>query len=289
MKQNIFLGDIISIYEAQTRIERLKSKRGSGDIITTILVYLLKKKIIDNALVVKMSEKDPWKAEPFIAKTEEEIISARGSKYTFVPNHHLLNNLSKKSVLVGLPCQIRKCRDKDILKLGLFCGLNFSPRGLDYLLKYLKVKKEDVRKLEYRAPDTKAFVVELKDGQKREVRGYSSLAYFFTNKMCLFCKDYANHFADISVGDRHKDWSAVIIRTKRGNNIFKEMMENGYIKANKISKEDFLKKRMTPLMQKEKRGGFINTPLVRPRRKWVEYIPLRILNYIGSKIGRILK
>ena len=259
-----FLGKIISIYEAQTKKEELKSKRGGGDIITTLLIYALENKMIDKSLLVKMSEKEPWRAIPFIARNKQEIITASGSKYIFVPHKNYLTKLDSKSALVGLPCQIEICQNKNILKLGLFCGLNFSPRIINYLLKKtLCVKREDILKVDYRAPYSKAFTVYLKNGEKKEIKGYSSLAYFFTNKKCIFCKDYTNHFADISVGDRHLNWSAVIIRSNRGKYLFECAIKDGYIKANKITKEDFLDNRMTPLMQKEKRGGFINTPLVR--------------------------
>lgn len=289
IKKTKFLGNIISIYEGQTNIKELISKRGGGDIVTTLLVYSLEKRIIDKALVVKMSEKEPWKAIPFIAKTKKEIISASGSKYTFVPNYHLLEQLDEKSAIVGLPCQINTCVNKKIFKLGIFCGLNFSPMILEYLFKKMKVEKKDIESLDYRSPTTKAFTVKLKNGEKKSIAGYSSLAYFFLQKKCLFCKDYSNHFADISVGDRRPGWSVIIVRTEKGRDIFSKALRNGYIKAKKINKEDFLKKRMTPLMQKEKRGGFINSRFVRPRGKWIESVPFPILKHLGDKIGKLIR
>ena len=36
-------------------------------------------------------------------------------------------------------------------------------------------------------------------------------------------------------------------------------------------------------------GGFITTPLVRPRGKWIEHIPLSILRYLGNKIGKFIR
>ncbi|MEM2914918.1 MAG: Coenzyme F420 hydrogenase/dehydrogenase, beta subunit C-terminal domain, partial [Candidatus Bathyarchaeia archaeon] len=237
--------------------------------------------IIDEALVVKRANKEPW-ALPAIARTPNEIIEAMGSKYTFVSFDNIVKKLSSNSAIVGLPCQIRRYQNA-YFKLGLFCGLNLSPRGIDYLLKKLGVKKEEIKALDYRAPEG-GLLVELKNGSKLTYKNYSWLAYFFSYSKCLYCKDNTNHYADISVGDRKPEWCNVIIRTQNGEEIFMRAEKEGYIKINSLTKEDFLTRTMSPLFQKELRGGYINTKLVRVRGRWIEFLPLNVLRFMGNLI-----
>ena len=99
--------------------------RLGGNIITTLLIFLLRKGIIDECLVVGMSKKKPWKAVPLIAKCEEDVLRASGSKYVFVPYHKIVKKLKKKSAVVALPCQSR-ILPHTVIKLGLFCGSSLS-------------------------------------------------------------------------------------------------------------------------------------------------------------------
>jgi len=226
---------------------------------------------------------EPW-AEPNIAKTAEEIIEAAGSKYCFVPFGDLAEVLCDKSAIVGLPCQIETRKDSKMLKMGLFCGLNIALQGMQYLIEKLGIRKEDIQKLDYRAPGG-GLLIRLKDGRILRYGSYFWLAYFFTYKKCLYCKDNTNHYADISVGDRKPEWSNVIIRTPRGRNLFNRAIVEGYLKANRLTEKGFLARTMSPFIQKEVKGGYINTRLVRPRGKWIRFVPLSLLRRLGIFIN----
>lgn len=280
------LGSYKELFEAQSTLESLRSR--GGGIVTCLLIYAINNRIVNEALVVRQSNNEPW-AEPVIARTPEEVMEAAGSKYTFIPQGALLKKLGNKSAVVGLPCQIRELENKNILlKLGLFCGLNLSPRGLNYLLRKINITKDEIEELDYRAPGG-GLLVELKDGTKVSYNGYSWLAYFFSYKKCLYCTNYTNHYADISVGDRRSGWSNVIIRTDIGKEIFARAVDDGLIRANPLTEEEFLTIVMSPLFQKELRGGYINTKLVRVRGKWIEYMPLRVLRLAGNLIYQYTK
>lgn len=237
--------------------------------------------------MVKSSKQEPW-AKPIIAKTTSEVIEAAGSKYCFVPYRVLVNELCDDSAIVGLPCQIRAHKDLGILKLGLFCGLNLSPRGLDYLIEKLGINKEDISELEYRTPGG-GLSIRLKNGKKVKYDWPFWLAYFFSYRRCLYCTDYTNHHADISVGDRRPEWSNVIIRTKKGKDLFMKAVEDGYIRAYAITQKQFLAKTTSSLIQKEVKGGYINTKLVRVRGNWIRHVPLSILRLMGLLIYRYTK
>lgn len=283
------IGGYIDIFEAQTRISSLKDNRGGGNVVTTLLTYALSNKLIDEALAVRYSDNKPAEAIPFLAKTTDEIATCSGSKYTFVSYNGLTDRLGSRSAVVGLPCQIRQM-NKRLLKIGLFCGLNLSYYGLRYILKKLKLKSDDIVCLDYRAPGRKGLFIKLKDGREEYFSSYWWLSFFFCYKKCLSCSDYTNHFADISVGDRRQDWSVVIVRTKEGNDLFNDAVNSGYITARRITLNDFLSKRMSPMIQKELRGGFINNRLIRLfRGKWVEYLPMSWLRQLGMYIAKRIR
>ena len=280
------IGECDSIWEAQSFSKKLR-ERGGGGVITTLLVYALERGLIQQALVMKSSKLEPW-AEPIIATTTDEVIEAAGSKYCFVPYGSLVNKLCDDSAIVGLPCQIRAHKDSGILKLGLFCGLCISAGGRAYLIKKLGINKEDIDELDYRAPGG-GLSIKLKNGETLNYCGYSWLAYFFPLKKCLYCTDNTNHYSDISVGDRRPEWSNVIIRTQRGRNLFKRAVEEGYLRANLLTEKEFLARTMSPLIQKEVKGGYIHTKLVRARGKWIEFMPLNVLRSLGGLIYKYTK
>ncbi len=281
------LGNYLEIYEAQTKRGDIRSYRGGGDVVTTLLVYGMEKRIVDKALVAKMSDTEPWKAVATIATTPREIISAAGSKYAFVPHGKLVKELTSKSALVGLPCQTRV--RGEYLKIGLFCGFCYSERALDYLFKKIRIKKENIASLRYRVPYTKHLVIYLKNGEKIDMPNPSWLVYFFPYKKCIYCTDFSNHHADISVGDIRPDWSVVLARTKKGKDIFERTIKEGYLNAHKMRLEDYLKTHSGCLLQKELYGGYVTAKFSALRGKWIEYKPMFALRILGKIIARVMR
>jgi coenzyme F420 hydrogenase subunit beta len=275
------LGNYDSLWEAQSVRDELRVRRGGG-IASTLLIYALEKGIIKNALVIKSSSKEPW-AEPTITTTPEEILSAAGSKYVFVPFGKFTKGLGKDSAVVGLPCQIKACAERDFLKIGLFDGMPITSTGIRYLLRQLKIDSRQIKNLDYRAPE-KGLKVELENGTVIRYGGYFWLAYFFCYSQCVRCGDNTNHYADVSIGDRRLEWSTVVVRTERGKELFQKALKDGYIRAKQIPLDNLLAKVQSPLYWKEVRGGYIHTKLVRPRGYWFKFIPLPIVKYIGRKI-----
>ena len=283
------VGGYIDIFEAQTKIERLMDYRGGGNVVTALLAYAISNKLIRRALAVRYSKDHPAKAIPFVAMSVEDIVTCSGSKYTFVPYDDHVGTLDADSAIVGLPCQIRGIR-KDVLRIGLFCGLNLSGTGLNYIFRKLRIKEKDVAHLDYRAPHKKGLLIKLKDGRIKHFPSYWWLAFFFCYKKCLYCTDYTNHFADISVGDRRPDWSAVIVRTERGRDLFQRAIEAGYLVANRIELDGFLSRTMSPMLQKEQKGGFVSDRLVRQLRgKWLELLPMSMLKRLGIYVAKRIK
>ena len=78
---NKYCGYWKNSYVGHASDESVRFHSASGGMITSFLLYLLKKKIIDGALVVRYKENEPFTPEPFIATTEKDLLSSKGSKY----------------------------------------------------------------------------------------------------------------------------------------------------------------------------------------------------------------
>jgi len=278
------LGDYCYLYESRATDSALRVRRGGG-VVTALLLDALERRKIDEALVTQSASSPPW-AAPVIARTADEIRAASGSKYTRVSLNRLVSSLGKRSALVGLPCQTRAlARRTSAIRVGLFCGLGLSPRGIRYLLRHLGVSEEDVATLDYRAPGG-GLHVRLSSGREIRYDSYYWLSYFFSYKDCLACTDFSNHKADIAVGDRTPGWSNVIVRSERGGKLFAAAISRGAIEARELTYEEFLAKTTSSLAQKEAFGGYRNCRLVRTYGRWIEHVPLRILRSAGMLIYR---
>ncbi len=187
---------------------------------------------------------------------------------------------------VGLPCQIEGLRKVEVLrdelnaswiddvylKIGLFCRENwmFSCfRALvedDYGVKMEEVEKFDIKKRK---------IIGLKDGEKiLEIPLEESQPYVRVG--CQVCLDFAAELSDISVGAVGSDlkWSTVIVRTKRGKELFDGAVEEGYIEVS-----DKLKLKIAKRISKDKRES--NLAEIERREK-ANYKVLHVKTFFSS-------
>ncbi|MEM3546184.1 MAG: Coenzyme F420 hydrogenase/dehydrogenase, beta subunit C-terminal domain [Candidatus Bathyarchaeia archaeon] len=272
---NKLLGNYIVSYIGYSTDNHIRYNSSSGGMVTQILTFILDKGIIDGAIVTRMSDHDPLEAEPFIARTKEDVIEASKSKYCPVPVNVVLKEVLKsrsneRFAIVGLPCHIqgvRKAevvnkvlRERIILHLGLFCGHAPTFSATEFLLQKLNVKKEDVRRIHYRSEGWPGGLsVLLKNGTKVFIPFNSPYYWglifgqFFFTKRCSICADKLCELADLSFGDA---WlpelmydklgaSFVIARSKRGERILREALREGVIKLEKISADKILQSQRT--------------------------------------------
>jgi len=86
----------------------IRRQGGSAGVISTTLIYLLENKLVDGALVLGMSEEEPWMNKPFIATSREEILKAAQSKYTISSVNEILPQIADfKGKLAILLCHAR--------------------------------------------------------------------------------------------------------------------------------------------------------------------------------------
>lgn len=228
----------------------------SGGCLSGFLIYLLDKKIIDGALVVGWDSVNPMQPRPYIAKTKEDIISARSSKYCVVSYEGMIQELQKsegKYVMVGLPCHIHSIKkycsisksisNKIIGCFAIYCSSNRTRLSQSYLLYRYKVKTDSIRSFSYRDNGCLGSMI-FKDGNGKILKSVPYPDYwigmrgFFNVPRCSLCIDHYGELSSVSFGDLHvgefiKDKigiSSIISRSPYWTGLLKMAVEEGYLK-----------------------------------------------------------
>jgi len=247
------IGDFQRITSAQTTNEEVKEICTDGGVVTSLLLYLLDRNLINGAVVSKKTGRFARKA--VIARKPEEVIEAAGSTFsgslhleelggrytTYTPILSTVKSLEKKYLrdlaVVGTPCQINAIRKMQCLgvlpahlikyTIGLFCIENFSFDDVarERLEKKLDINLEDVVKLnikdDFMIALTKGVTIIVPLEEIHEV----------ARPACFACHDFSNEYADISVGGLGSPdgCTTTITRTKTGATLYDEALRKGYI------------------------------------------------------------
>lgn len=244
-------GDLLGVVEGVYAVKS-KEKGQDGGFVTALLKYMLKKGLIDGAVVSKTDSKKLWKPLPAVATTAKEIEEAAGSRYSTSTNLSVLGEAKKKGLkklaVVGTPCHmdgVAKLKHYpvegvelgDLVKysISLFCKSNFIfPMLHEVLKKKHKIDLKNVGKFDIKGKNLLVFV----GGKKLEVplaeiREYERLG-------CKICDDFTGRFSDFAVGsvDSPLGYSTVITRTKEADKILKEMGKEGIIEVQELKEEE---------------------------------------------------
>ncbi len=247
------LGDYQRITSAQTTNKEVKRICTDGGVVTSLLLYLLDRNLINGALVSKKIGRFARKA--IIARTPEELVEAAGSTFsgslhleelggkytTYTPILSTVKSLEKKYLqdiaVVGTPCQINAIRKMQCLgiipahlikyTIGLFCIENFSFDDVarERLEKKLDLNLEDVVKLNMKDD----FIISLTRGVTVHVP--LEEIHEVARPACSACEDFSNEYADISVGGLGSldGYTTTLARTKVGVTVYDEALRKGYI------------------------------------------------------------
>ena len=250
-------GPVKAITSAKTTDSTVEKDCTDGGVVTSLLLYLFDKGLIEGALVSK--SKGPFQRGPLMATSREEIISAAGSHFdeslsilelgsqysTYSPNIYALKQLTEgtldKVAMVGTPCQIRTVRKMQLLEIipadiinyvfGLFCWENFSFNDLEknQLAQRYDFDLDEVVKVNIK----EELCIYLRDG--RLVKIPLDLVDFIARPACLVCPDFSSEYADLSFGGlgSSDSYTTVVIRSETGRKVYKDALAAGYVKEKK--------------------------------------------------------
>ncbi|MFR9542842.1 MAG: Coenzyme F420 hydrogenase/dehydrogenase, beta subunit C-terminal domain [Rikenellaceae bacterium] len=197
----------------------------SGGMITQFLIFLLEKGYIDGAVVTKFDPQKELLVNSFIARTKQDILDAKSSKYSPVTLNTAASDIKAtegKYIIVGLPCHIqgfrkleaidKKFRERIAGYFTIYCSSGRSFYLTEHVFKERNIDKTKLSYFAYRDDGCLGSMV-----VKGKVKGedctykerfqsyYHPLRSFFIPYRCLFCYDHYGELGDISFGDIHVD------------------------------------------------------------------------------------
>lgn len=281
IKEDKYIGRYLQCYKGNSNNPLLREKAASGGVVSQFLIWLLENKKIDGAIVTRFNKDAPLKVCSLIARTKDDVLSAKGSKYTPVSLHDAMAELNAteagKYVVVGLPCHIqgvrklmsidKKLREKIYGTFSLFCSGSQTFNYTEYILKQYGGNVVDLNYLAYRENSPTGMVAKGKGFEFfKEYRKYNvPLKATFYPKRCLLCVDMFGELADVSFGDIHCDdpneagsgIDAVIVKSKEWQDLLNEAKAAGAITLNEITTERMLHKRAMAPVKKGRNASFV--------------------------------
>lgn len=266
-RDNSCFGKFQKCYVGHSTDSEIRYHSASGGCLTTFLIYLLKKGYIKGAVVTGFSEKDPLKAEPFLATSVEEIVSAKSSKYCPVTMAGMVVAIKKFNqpvAVVGTPCHIQAFRkyaavDKRFAELiytyvGIFCSSTKDYSAIDSVLNKYGIDSQKIKKFSYRDEGCLGSMkIDFNDGSpafKADFGDYyMPLRSFHKPERCVSCIDHFAILADISFGDIHippydEDKigsNSIVVRSKKILDILEQARLDGCVYLREIDDSEVVR------------------------------------------------
>lgn len=260
IKDDYYIGKYISCYSGYSNDHDVRFHSAAGGMVSQFLLYLLEKKIIHGAVVVRFDSNNITLPEVFIAKSREDILSAKSSKYCPVSFHGIVEEVLKtdgKIVIVGLPCHIHSLRKFGTIKkelknkvigyFALYCSGNKTMQSQEFVFKKYGIDKACLQHFAYRDDGCMGYLKAVsKNNQIIKVpylEYWHSMRGFFTPYRCTLCIDHFGELADISFGDIHVGIYAedkigvnsLITRSELWDNLLQQAQKDGYVTLDTIS------------------------------------------------------
>lgn len=248
------LGIIRESYIARSTDQDILKIAQDGGVVTSLLAHAIDKGLVDYTVGAFRSSENPWRPEPAIMKSREQLLRSAGTKCS--PSASLsgvteaaLGYPDSKLAFVGLPCQIqalrrvltspqgpRKFGESVHVALGLFCNnsYHYNKLAVDYLKTQRQISLQAITKMRLDSKDDRFRVYE---GEKTVVDNSAKEIEPYLLGACSKCNDFTSELADVSVGAHgaSEGWCTVLVRTETGERLFKSAIENGIIEAKPLA------------------------------------------------------
>jgi coenzyme F420 hydrogenase subunit beta len=257
----LFVGNYLKVYIAWAQDRKLRYNSASGGIAITLLKYLLERGYVDAVIVPSPRFKHGLAYGVWTVIREPDALdSYSGSLYA--PVYGLSKILEyaltrfKRIAITAVPCHTKAIkrlaeawsRNDDIFVIGLYCNTTPNMLATKYALKYFNFDVKDVKSVRFRGYGWPGYtVIETKKNAvyiPSPVFWDSGFGQYFYGLGCYLCNDQTNISADISLAD---PWSLphepikrlggatlVVVRSRKGLDVFESAIRAGYIKAVKI-------------------------------------------------------
>lgn len=277
------LGYYREIVLAQAIDPKIRELSHGGGVVTAILTQAIEDGIIDSAIISEAEPYAPLKLKPQISLVPDDVLSAVDSKFSASSVAKAFGSAVReygkaKIAFVGVPHQVLAIRKLEAwehkimssleVTIGLFCLWVFSLNQLlSYLEKEFGVQHSDIVRMDLTDKynvHTSRKVIEIP---------IDEIMPHIMNK-CKTCMDFTSELADISVGGAAplKDWSTVVIRTKKGEDLFRNALEGGAMRTMKIEEQEDVFTHLLSMAMHKKRIAL--DEVTRLRRKGLVIPPI---------------
>jgi len=255
-----------------------------GGVVTGLLAWARRTDVIDGAVVSTIDPSKPCEPVPRAITTVDEIVASASSWYTYCPNNLALAEAEKlelsRVAFVGVPCQITPVRkmqvadpaylnngrkkDKHIerqtkflkgfgervaLTIGLLCSEVFTFDGLmrDVIEGDMGIPLTEIQKFNVKGK----VLIYKRDGELVEMNLKQAQEY--ARPECHHCGDFSAELADISCGGvGAMDWTIVVLRTPRGEELFDRAAADGAFEVRPMDEFETSMKVLLRLTRKQR-------------------------------------
>ncbi len=246
------IGQFKSAWIGRTALPEMQGKGQDGGTVTSLLVYLLDKGLIDGAVVTQRDEN--WNGKPVFVKTREEAMKAAGSLYIHSQTVKALFDAIKEGnhalAFVGTPCNIDaiakmehspygmmlyNLRNK-IFKVGLFCMDSFAPETLYGFFQQQGVDMKSIKKMDISMGKLNLYNIAGEKVKSYKIKDLNK----FKSTSCNYCVDLTSENADVSVGSvgSPEGYNTILCRTPFGELVLKDAAAHGYIELKEATDKD---------------------------------------------------
>jgi len=260
------LGKIQKVFFGYSKDYSIRYSGASGGVATSLLLFMIKHKFIDRAMITKTARLTPT---PFLTNNEREILSAQGSIYFKTFSLRITKKIlyflekGEKIGIIGLPCQISALKKKftkyrnQLFFIGLICSHvnelwymshifdKYLPRGAKLVaIKPRKGGWPGKMKISYQLNG------HLKEVTIPQHRFWNVIPQLNLSSPlgCLVCTEHLAPSADIVVGDGwHPKYvkdsigiSTIIVRTSEGLKLINDAIKNNVLFVEEAKLQDIL-------------------------------------------------
>ena len=258
---NSVWGEVISSKYAWSSDEKIRFKASSGGTLTALCLFLLETGKVDGIVHTAENPSNPIDTITTLSTCSEEIVTHSGSRYSpSAPLKSIHDYISdgKKYCFVGKPCDVASLRnlmESDdrfkktfVILLSFFCAGAPSITANETLLMKMGTNLKNCSSLRYRGDGWPGYATAIDNRGHKFSLDYRS-AWRDTlgraiRPVCRFCIDGIGEMADIvcydawymdkdkkPIFDEAQGRNGVFCRTIRGESIFNEAVEKGYVVA----------------------------------------------------------
>ncbi len=297
-----YIGEVEHAVMAYSTDPQIRTGAASGGVVSAILIHLLETSQIDAAVVTRIKYGKKIDCEVILAKTKQEILSARTSKYIDVPVTReavrLIKEFSGKVAIAALPCHttaLRKLCEKDPqlaekikLIIALFCTHSCDRYLLDAVIEKKGIDQSKIVDFAFKRGWWRGKLeIATEDGVQYSYPSSHFSRYhnlnFFCMGRCLRCHDHTGYDADFSCGDawlkemknnpiKH---TIILTRNKIATKIFDEMVQQKKLVSQDIE---------TKTVFRAQKRSFIYHYNVTARSKVGKFYGVKIKDTVKAKV-----